>query len=93
VGLKEQLDATKDGLRKLLGTRANVQAVKDEMTTVNMQCRNPQNVISTFGQISRVSLWLLHIFSCFADRGVGVHGAQKIQQVEEMVNNLTEMYA
>ena len=78
VGVKEQLDATKDGLRKLLGTRANVQAIKDEMTTVDTQCRNPQNVISTFDQISRVSLRLLHILSFFADCGLGVHGAQKL---------------
>ena len=53
-GVKEQLEATRDGLRKLLGTRANVQAIKDEMSTVDGLCRNPANVISTFDQISRV---------------------------------------
>lgn len=56
AGVKEQLDATRNGLRKLLGTRANVQAIKDEMYTVDTQCKNPQNVISTFDQISRVRL-------------------------------------
>lgn len=55
VGVKEQLDATRNGLRKLLGTRANVQAIKDEMYTVDTQSKNPMNVISTFDQISRVS--------------------------------------
>jgi hypothetical protein len=53
-GVKEQLEATRDGLRKLLGTRAQVQAIKDEMATVDLECRNPLNVISTFDQISRV---------------------------------------
>ena len=55
IGVKEQLDATRDGLRKLLDTRANVQAIKDEMAMVDSLCRNPQNVVDTFDQISRVS--------------------------------------
>lgn len=55
IGVKEQLDATREGLRKLLGTRTNVQAVKDEMATVDTLCRNPQNIVETFDQISRVS--------------------------------------
>ncbi|KAI5123506.1 hypothetical protein M0805_006666 [Coniferiporia weirii] len=75
-GVKEQLEATRDGLRKLLGTRTNVQAIKDEMFTVDGLCQNPQNVISTFDQIARVSM---------------VH--RNFEQVEEMVNNLTEMHA
>jgi len=54
-GVKEQLDATREGLRKLLGTRNNVQAVKDEMVTVDRQCSDPQNTVATFDQISRVS--------------------------------------
>ena len=33
--MKEQLDATRDGLRKLFGTRNNVQSIKDEMETVD----------------------------------------------------------
>lgn len=76
TGVKEQLEATRDGLRKLLGTRTNVQAVKDEMSTVDRLCQNPQNAISTFDQIARVSM---------------VH--RNFEQVEEMVNNLTEMHA
>ncbi|KZT27901.1 exocyst complex component Sec6 [Neolentinus lepideus HHB14362 ss-1] len=55
-GVKEQLDATKDGLRKLFGTRNNVQAVKDEMVTVDRLCSDPKNVVPTFDQISRVSM-------------------------------------
>ena len=53
-GVKEQLDATRDGLRKLFGTRSNVQAIKDEMETVDRMCSDPQYVVSTFDQISRV---------------------------------------
>ncbi|TFK51799.1 exocyst complex component Sec6 [Heliocybe sulcata] len=55
-GVKEQLDATKDGLRKLFGTRNNVQAVKDEIVTVDRLCSDPKNNVPTFGQISRVSM-------------------------------------
>ncbi|EJD07303.1 exocyst complex component Sec6 [Fomitiporia mediterranea MF3/22] len=75
TGVKEQLEATRDGLRKLLGTRTNVQAIKDEMATIDGLCKNPQNTISTFDQIARVSM---------------VH--RNFEQVEEMVNNLTEMH-
>lgn len=54
-GVKEQLDATRDGLRKLFSTRNNVQTIKDEMETVDRLCSDPQNNVSTFDQISRVS--------------------------------------
>ncbi|KAH9921709.1 exocyst complex component sec6 [Epithele typhae] len=55
-GVKEQLDATRDGLRKLFGTRSNVQAIKDEMETAERLCSDPSYVVSTFDQISRVSM-------------------------------------
>ncbi|CAK5273983.1 unnamed protein product [Mycena citricolor] len=55
-GMKEQLQATREGLRKLLGTRNNVQAVKDEMAAIDSQCADPANVVATFDQISRVSM-------------------------------------
>ena len=57
-GVKEQLEATRDGLRKLLSTRTNVQTIKDEMSTMDGLCRNPANFIPTFDQISRVSVVL-----------------------------------
>lgn len=53
-GVKEQLHATRDGLKRLLSTRGNVQAIRDEMTTLDAQCSDPQNSVSTFDQISRV---------------------------------------
>ncbi|KAI0260109.1 exocyst complex component Sec6 [Gloeopeniophorella convolvens] len=55
-GVKEQLSATSDSLRKLFGTRGNVQTIKDEMVTIDRMCSDPQNVVSTFDQISRVSM-------------------------------------
>ncbi|KAI0754697.1 exocyst complex component sec6 [Daedaleopsis nitida] len=55
-GVKEQLDTTRDGLRKLFGTRNNVQTIKDEMETVDRVCNDPTHVVSTFDQISRVSM-------------------------------------
>jgi hypothetical protein len=54
-GAKEQLDATREGLKKLLGTRNNVQIIKDEMETMERECNSPQNAVATFDQISRVS--------------------------------------
>ena len=53
-GVKEQLDATRDGLRKLFSTRGNVQTVKDEMETIDRLGSDPHNRVSTFDQISRV---------------------------------------
>ncbi|OCH85263.1 exocyst complex component Sec6 [Obba rivulosa] len=55
-GVKEQLDATREGLRKLFSTRSNVQVIKDEMETVERLCSDPMNVVPTFDQISRVSM-------------------------------------
>lgn len=54
-GVKEQLDATRDGLKKLFGTRNNVQAIRDEMATVDTACRSTAKDVKMFDQISRVS--------------------------------------
>jgi len=53
-GAKEQLDATREGLKRLFDTRANVQVLKDEMVTMDRECNDPRNVVATFDQISRV---------------------------------------
>jgi exocyst complex component 3 len=53
-GVKEQLGVTSESLRKLFSTRDNVQAIRDEMVIVDRMCSDPQNVVSTFDQISRV---------------------------------------
>lgn len=79
-GVIEQLLATREGLRKLLSTRAGVQMVKDEMVAIERACEEPgghSNVNpATFAQISAVSR---------------VH--RKFQQTEEMIQNLTQMGA
>ncbi|KIJ55612.1 hypothetical protein M422DRAFT_151883 [Sphaerobolus stellatus SS14] len=54
-GVKDQLDTTRAGLKKLSGTREQVQAIKDEMARVDAACKDPQYEIKTFDQISRVS--------------------------------------
>lgn len=54
-GVKEQLDATRGGLRKLFSTRSNIQAIKDEVVAMDKMCNDPKIVVSTFDQISRVS--------------------------------------
>ena len=54
TGVKEQLTATREGLRKLLNTRKNVQTIRDEMVQIDRECNDPQNHVATFDQISRV---------------------------------------
>ncbi|KAL1743219.1 exocyst complex component Sec6-domain-containing protein [Schizophyllum fasciatum] len=56
TGVKEQLTATREGLRKLLNTRKNVQTIRDEMVQIDRECSDPQNHVATFDQISRVSM-------------------------------------
>lgn len=56
TGVKEQLEATRQGLTKLLGTRDNVQAVRDEMSSIERECEDMSIKVSTFDQISRVSM-------------------------------------
>lgn len=58
-GVKEQLIATREGLRKLLGTKNNVQIIKDEMVAIEKESNEPQINVQTFEQISRVSPVLL----------------------------------
>ncbi|KIJ20662.1 hypothetical protein PAXINDRAFT_106320 [Paxillus involutus ATCC 200175] len=55
-GVKEQLDATREGLKRLFGTRNNVQVIKEEMQTIDRMRTDPQDGVSTFDQISRVSM-------------------------------------
>ena len=55
-GVKDQLDATREGLRKLFSTRSHIQSIKDEMQVVDALCSDPKNSVSTFDQISRVSM-------------------------------------
>lgn len=53
-GVKEQLDATRDGLRKLFGTRNNVQGIRDEMAAIDMACGGTNKELKMYDQISRV---------------------------------------
>jgi exocyst complex component 3 len=80
VGVKEQLEATKEGLRKLLSTRNNVQTIKDEMVMVEKLSSDPTYKVPTFEQISHVSPSL----SCFCMRyntesEVGLDGAPELR--------------
>ncbi|TFK29761.1 exocyst complex component Sec6 [Coprinopsis marcescibilis] len=56
TGVKEQLEATRQGLAKLIGTRDNVQSVRDEMVFIDRECEDMSLKVSTFDQISRVSM-------------------------------------
>ena len=53
-GVKEQLQATRLGLKKFLSTRQSVQAIKDEMMTIEKECEDPSVRVPTFDQIGRV---------------------------------------
>jgi len=53
-GVKDQLDATRDGLKKLLSTRTNLQSIKDEMISLEKTGRESQGQIKTFDQIAAV---------------------------------------
>ncbi|KZP01538.1 exocyst complex component Sec6 [Calocera viscosa TUFC12733] len=55
-GVKDQLEATREGLRKLMGTRNNVQAIKDEMANVHFMCQDPSIKVGEFDQISWMSV-------------------------------------
>lgn len=55
-GVKEQLQATRLGLKRFLSTRENVQAIKDEMMTIEKDCEDPSVRVAIFDQISRVGV-------------------------------------
>lgn len=76
-GVKEQLGVTSDSLRKLFSTRDNVQAIRDEMVVIDRSCSDPQNIVSTFDQISRVG-HLLPRPSRLPNRFLGFDGPQKL---------------
>ncbi|KAJ7281634.1 exocyst complex component Sec6 [Mycena rebaudengoi] len=76
---------------KLLGTRNNVQIIKDEMAAIERQCADPQNIVATFDQISRVrtaEVLFNSSFNCVIQVSL-VH--RNFEQTEETVNNLLEM--
>ena len=78
-GVKEQLQATRLGLKKFLSTRENIQAIKDEMMTIEKDCENPAIRVATFDQISRVRV--LSFESSHANLQffqIGVHGASEL---------------
>jgi len=77
-GVKEQLSVTSESLRKLFSTRDNVQAIKDEMVTVDRMCSDPQNVVSTFDQISRVCQFYLAPLVILINQFQGIHSPQKL---------------
>jgi exocyst complex component 3 len=59
TGVKEQLQATRLGLKKFLSTRQSVQAIKDEMMIVERDCEDPSVRVPTFDQIGRVCKCLI----------------------------------
>ena len=78
-GAKEQLDATREGLKRLFSTRNNVQVIKDELLVIEREGNDPRNVVATFDQISRVSrrspaMVSISMYAC----ALGVHGSSEL---------------
>ncbi|TRM65365.1 exocyst complex component Sec6-domain-containing protein [Schizophyllum amplum] len=86
TGVKEQLAATREGLRKLLSTRNNVQAVRDEMVQIDRECSDPQNHVATFDQISRVSM----VHRNFEQTEEMVHNLLEMNSRLDMLENMLE---
>jgi len=78
-GVKDQLDATRDGLKKLFSTRANVQAVKDEMVGIERMGHESTTQIKTFDQINAVSfrMFILSFWTMWTCPG-GLTGLSRI---------------
>ncbi len=84
-GVKDQLEATREGLRKLLSTKSQVQSIKDELQNVEVMFKDPANNVKTFDQISRVhrsstlqlSEQLAHPFA--SSHGIGFNGAPQFR--------------
>src|ERR1700742_1250379 len=55
-GVKDQLDATREALRKLLSSRDNAQAIKEQMIAIDRMCGEQLNTVKTFDKINRVCL-------------------------------------
>jgi hypothetical protein len=79
TGVKEQLNNTREGLRKLMHTRTNVQGIKDEMRTIDNQCNDPRNTVTTFDQISRVSPCKCFELLSYRTELSGIYGTQKLR--------------
>jgi exocyst complex component 3 len=78
-GVKEQLSVTSESLRNLFSTRDNVQAIRDEMVIVDRMCSDPQNVVSTFDQISRVRQFCLApLLVILISQSLGIDSPQKL---------------
>ncbi|KAH7105939.1 exocyst complex component sec6 [Auriculariales sp. MPI-PUGE-AT-0066] len=85
-GVKDQLDATREGLRKLMHTRDNVQVLKDEMQSVDRSCSDPDYRVSTFAAITRVSVVHRH----FARTEEMVRNLQEMYQKLDMLEDMLD---
>ena len=77
-GVKEQLQATRLGLKKYLSTRQSVQAIKDEMMTIEKDCEDPSIRVPTFDQIGRVcKLNYVNglLENAVSEMRIGIHGS------------------
>jgi hypothetical protein len=78
-GAKEQLDATRDGLKRLFSTRNNVQVIKDELLVMERESNDPRNIVTTFDQISRVSNPSSQRSQRRRIDAIGINGASKLR--------------
>lgn len=55
TGAKDQLDATRDALAKLMDTRVAVGEIREELVNVERLCEDPRTHVDGFGKIGEVS--------------------------------------
>ncbi|KAI0693007.1 exocyst complex component sec6 [Cytidiella melzeri] len=89
-GVKEQMDSTRHGLRKLFSTRSNVQAIKDEMEGVDRMCSDEKIIVSTFDQISRVSMVHRNFEQTEEMVNNLIEMSEKLDSLEEMLERDSE---
>lgn len=53
-GVRDQLDSTREALKKLLSSKDNLQSIREQMITVDRMCSDQQNTVKTFDKINRV---------------------------------------
>jgi len=85
-GVKDQLDATRDGLRKLMHTRDNVQVLKDEMFSIDRGCSDPEYRVKTFDAITRVSV----VHRNFSRTDEMVRNLQDMYQKMDMLEDMLD---
>ena len=86
TGAKDQLDATRDGLAKLMSTRVAVGEIREQMVNVERLCEDPRSVVEGFSKIGEVS----KIHRCFVQTIEMVNQLRDMYDKIDMIEELLE---